>query len=159
MARPSSGAFLRGAGLRFQFHKLPGHFIVGPLREDPQDGEPRLVHVDAAPQRAPAGAAAFVRYVSELHHSDAQHPVLPRKAVILHADLELVGVGAVFVSQDAANDMHGIWIKTKCLLPPSVTLCSSDPAGFRGQPLDLSPWTPYCHARFRALKQPEKLHF
>lgn len=99
----SSGAFLCGAGLRFQLHKFLGNFIIGSLRENPQDCESSLIHVNPAPEGAPASTASFVCYISELHHCYPQNPVLPGKAVILHTDLELVGIGAVFIPQDAGK--------------------------------------------------------
>lgn len=99
----SSSAFLCGAGFRFQLHKFSGNFIIGSLRQNPQDCESSFIHVDPAPEGAPASTASFVCYVSELHHCYPQHSVLPSKAVILHTDLELVGIGAVFIPQYAEN--------------------------------------------------------
>lgn len=108
----SSGAFLCGAGLRFQLHKFLGNFIIGSLRENPQDCESGLIHVNPAPEGAPASTASFVCYVSELHHCYPQNPVLPGKAVILHTDLELVGIGAIFIPQDAGKHTQ---IHLQCL--------------------------------------------
>ncbi len=61
-------------------------------------------------EREPAGAAALLHNVLELHDGHADQLVLARKAVILTADVQLVAFRLVLVSQDAAkrNTSHGV---------------------------------------------------
>lgn len=60
--------------------------------------------MDPPAQRAPAGAAALLHHLPELQHGDAQDPVLAGKAVVLQADLQLVGIRPVLIAQDAAGE-------------------------------------------------------
>ena len=45
--------------LGLELDELFGDFVVGPLGQYSQDGQSRLVHVDAAAQRQPARAGAL----------------------------------------------------------------------------------------------------
>ncbi len=54
-------ALLGRALVRLQLHELFGHLVVVALREDAEDGETRLVHVDALAEREPDGGAAAGR--------------------------------------------------------------------------------------------------
>ena len=45
--------------LGLELDELFGDLVVGPLGQDSQDGQSRLVHVDAAAERQPAGARAL----------------------------------------------------------------------------------------------------
>lgn len=94
-----SASLLSGADLRFQLDELPGHLVVGPLGENAKDCQSRVIHVDAAAQWAPAGTAGFVYDVTQLNDRDSQHVVLPGKAIVLDADLQLVTLRTVLVAQ------------------------------------------------------------
>lgn len=131
----SSGAFLCGAGLRFQLHKFLGNLIIGSLRENPQDCESSLIHVNPAPEGAPASTASFVCYVSELHHCYPQNSVLPGKAVIFHTNLELVGIRAIFIPQDAEKHTQ---VHLQCLD------CKNKGASSWLDGSDKSQKTPFC---------------
>ena len=47
----------------------------------------------------------LIHDILELHHGDTDQPVLPAEAVVLHADMELVGRQLVFVS-DYTEQRH-----------------------------------------------------
>lgn len=96
-----AAALLSGALVRLEFDELLGYVVVVALGEDAQDGEARLVHVDAFAQRQPAGDAAFGCHVLQLQDGHAHGAVLSREAVVLHAYLELVALWAHLVTQGA----------------------------------------------------------
>ncbi len=52
-------------------------------------------------------ARYLVHDVLELHYGDADEPVVPAEAVVLHPDVELIGRHLVLVSDDAklANNL------------------------------------------------------
>ena len=98
-----SSPFLGRARLRLQLDELLGDLVVGALGKDAEDGEARLVHVHTRPQGAPAGTAALLRYVSQLHDSHAHHAVRAAEAVVLHTHLQLVGLRTVLITQNAIH--------------------------------------------------------
>lgn len=99
----SLSGFLGRARLRLQADELFGHFVVGPLREDPGDGQARLVHVDVPHQRVRGVQADLVGELVELKYSDADDAVLAGEAVILQRDVELVRFGTVFTTQNTED--------------------------------------------------------
>ena len=98
-----SAPLLHGTRLRFELHTLPGHFIIAPLRQNPENGHACLIHVDLPTQGAPASTAALGCHIPQRHHSQPQHTVLPGKAVILHTYLQLIGFWPLFISQEAVR--------------------------------------------------------
>lgn len=92
-------ALLGRALVRLQLEELFGHLVVVALREDAEDGEARLVHVDTFAEREPDGGAAAGRQLLQLKHSYAHGPVLTRKTVILHTHLQLVTLGTQLTAQ------------------------------------------------------------
>ncbi len=54
-------------------------------------------------QRAPASTAALLDDVLELHDGHAYELVLPREAVVLAADVQLVTVRLILVAKDTEN--------------------------------------------------------
>ena len=99
-----AAAFLCRTLVRLELDELLGHVVVVALGEDAQDGETRLVHVDAFPQRQPAGHAAFGSHVLQLQDGHAHGAVLSREAVILHTHLQLVALRPHLAAQGAAED-------------------------------------------------------
>ena len=87
--------------LGLELDKLLGDLVVGALGEDAQHGEACVVQVHPRAQRHPAGAAALLDDVAQLHERDADQPVLAREAVVLDAELQLVRVRVVLVAQVA----------------------------------------------------------
>lgn len=102
-----SRRFLRRARFWFEAYELFGHLIVGPLWEDPHDGETRFVHGDAADERIRGVQADFIGQVSELQHGDADDAVLTSEAVVLQWHVQLVRLRAVIAAQNAAEEMWG----------------------------------------------------
>lgn len=92
-------ALLRRALVRLQLDELFGDLVVVALREDPEDGEARLVHVDALAQREPAGGAAAGGQVLQLQDGYAHGPILSSEAVVLHAHLQLVALGTQLTAE------------------------------------------------------------
>lgn len=79
------------------------------MREYPHDGEASFVHADAFHQRVAGGAAALVRQLSQLDDRHADDAVLAGEAVVLYGDVQLVGLWAVFVTENAGrNDTGGV---------------------------------------------------
>ncbi|GFW47378.1 hypothetical protein TNCV_4536691 [Trichonephila clavipes] len=95
------GDVLVVANLGLELDEFPGHLVVGALRENPEHGPARLVHVHAAAQWQPTCAAALLDDVTQLHHGHTHQPILPREAVVLHADVQLEGRGFLLVADDA----------------------------------------------------------
>ena len=91
------------ATLGLELDELLGDVVACPLRQNAQHGPAGLVEPDALGQRAPAGAAAALRHVSELQHRHADQPVLAREAVVLDAQMQLVAVGLRLVAQNTTN--------------------------------------------------------
>lgn len=107
-----TAALLCGALVRLELDELLGDVVVVALGEDAQDGEARLVHVDAFAQRQPAGHAAFGRHVLQLQDGHAHGAVLSSEAVVLHTHLQLVALRTHLVAQGAAEEAE------------SATVCS-----------------------------------
>lgn len=103
----SSRRLLGRARFRFQPYELLGHLVVGPLREDPHDGEARVVHVHAADERIRGVQADLIDQVSELQHGDADDAVLASEAVVLQRHVELVRLRPVLATQDTAEERDG----------------------------------------------------
>ena len=98
------------SALGFQFDELLGHLIVRSLRQDAQDGPARFVEVHASAERTPAGTAALLDDVAQLHDGHADEAILAREAVVLHTDVQLKGVRLVLVPQNTektANRSYG----------------------------------------------------
>lgn len=89
--------------LRLELDELLGDLVIGSLGEDAKDGEARLVHVHPRPQRAPAGTAAPLHHVPQLHHRRAHDAVRAAEAVVLHAHLQLVALRPILVTQNATH--------------------------------------------------------
>lgn len=97
-----AAALLCRALVRLELDELFGDVVVVALGEDSQDGEARLVHVDAFTQRQPAGDAAFGGHVLQLQDGHTHGAVLPRETVVLHTHLQLIAFRAHLVTQGAA---------------------------------------------------------
>ncbi|KAG7239030.1 hypothetical protein INR49_030295 [Caranx melampygus] len=104
--RKEAAALLSRALVGLELDKLFGHIVVVTLREDAQDGEARLIHVDAFTQRQPAGNAAFGGNVLQLQDSHAHSAVLTGEAVVLHTHLQLVALRTHLIAQSAAAEMR-----------------------------------------------------
>lgn len=115
-----AAALLCRALVGLELDELLGHVVVVALGEDAQDGEARLVHVDAFAQRQPAGDAAFGGHVLQLQDGHAHGAVLPREAVVLDAHLQLVALGAHLVTEGAAIERRG----ESTICSHIVTLCN-----------------------------------
>lgn len=96
----------RVPALGLELYKFFGHLVVGALRQDSQDCPACLVQIDPATQRAPARAATLLGDVSQLQHGHPDEAILPREAVVLGTDVQLVRVWLVLVSQDAAEQNY-----------------------------------------------------
>ncbi|KAG5275753.1 hypothetical protein AALO_G00124180 [Alosa alosa] len=99
----AASSLLRGALVRLKLDKLLGHVIVVALREDAQHGQSGLVHADALAQRQPAGHAAPRCHILQLQHGHAHRAVLACKAVVLHAEVQLVAIQARLTAQGATD--------------------------------------------------------
>lgn len=101
--------FLGRPRVCFETHELFGHFVVGPLREYSHDGQAGLVHADAPDERIAGAQTALFGQFSELQDRHADDSVLSGEAVVLHGDVELVGLRAVLITQHAGwRNQHNI---------------------------------------------------
>lgn len=96
--------FLGRARVCLETHKLFGHLVVGPLREYPHDCEAGFVHGDALRQRVAGGAAARVGQLPQLDDRHADDAVLAGEAVVLHGDVQFVGLRTVFVTENTVGE-------------------------------------------------------
>lgn len=108
---PLATALLSRALVGLELDELLGHVVVVALGEDAQDGQSRLIHVDAFTQRQPAGGAALRGHVLQLKDSHAHGAVLSSKAVVLHAHLQLVALRTHLITQGAAEWGDGEYYK------------------------------------------------
>ncbi len=90
----------------FETYELFGHFVVGPLREYSHDGQAGFVHGYAPGERIAGVQAALLGQFSELQDRHADDSVLSGEAVVLHGDVKLVGLWAVFITQHAGWRRH-----------------------------------------------------
>lgn len=60
--------------------------------------------MDALAQRAPAGAAALPRDVTQLYDGEADHAVSAAEAVVFDAELQLIALEAVLVTENAVGE-------------------------------------------------------
>lgn len=115
--RLSAPALLSRALVRLELDELFGHVVVVALGEDAQHRQARLVHVDPPSQRQPAGDAALAGYVLHLQHSHAHGAVLPGKAVVLHAHLQLVALWTHLGAQRAETKQKQlIFLVMSCII-------------------------------------------
>lgn len=110
--------FLGWPRVWFETYKLFGHFVVGPLREYSHDGQTGIVHRYAPGERIASVQAALFGQFSELQDSQADDSVLSGEAVVLHRDVKLVGLWAMFVTQHAGRRRYkNIYINThQCII-------------------------------------------
>lgn len=103
------GRFFSRSCFCFKSYEFFSNFIIVPLRKYSKDCEPSLVHGDAPEQGVPGGAAAPVGDGLQLDDGHADNAILPRKAVILHRQVHLVGSWIFLVTQQA------VWINNVSL--------------------------------------------
>lgn len=103
-----AAALLRRALVGLELDELLGYVVVVALREDAQDRQARLVHVDALAQRQPAGDAALGGHILQLQDGHAHRAVLSCEAVVLHAHLQLVALGPHLAAQCAAEGRKAV---------------------------------------------------
>lgn len=99
------GRFFSRSCFWFKSYKLSSNFIIVPLRKYSENRQPGFIHRDVPQQGVPGGTAALLCHALQLDDGHPDHAVLPRKAVILHGQVQFVGSWLVFATQDAA------WIK------------------------------------------------
>ena len=92
-----------GPSTRLDTDKLPGHLIIGSLRQDPQDGAASVVYVQVAPQRDPACAATAIDYIAQLHDTTTYQSVLAGEAVVLDAYVKLIRIWLIFITEDTTE--------------------------------------------------------
>lgn len=98
------GYVLVVADVRLELDELARHLVVGALRQDAQHRPSGLVHGQPSAQGQPAGAAALLDDVAQLHDGRTHQPVLAREAVVLHADVQLERGRLLLVSDDATDE-------------------------------------------------------
>lgn len=110
-ARPPRSRHLLGRPrVRFEAHKLFGHFVVGPLRQYSHDGQAGFVHGNVPDQRKAGVHAALLRQLPELQDRHAHDAILSGEAVILDGNVKLVGLRAVLVAQHAGRSTQASFV-------------------------------------------------
>lgn len=103
LGRRRGTALLGRARVGLELDELLGHLVIAALRQDTQHCEPRVVHVDAAAERQPARGAPALSQLPQLQHRQPHRAVLAREAVVFHAHLQLVALGARVGAQGAVG--------------------------------------------------------
>lgn len=97
----------------FETYELFCYFVVGPLREYSHDGQTGIVHRYTPGERIAGIQAALFGQFSELQDRQADDTVFSGEAVVLHRDVKLVGLWAMFVTQHAGRRRYkNIYINT-----------------------------------------------